>query len=90
MAYETLVAQAAITGSGSITGTGDSTSLNSPLQASQPISTTLTVNADGTFSTPESPGWIMGVVVSDSQLIELDGFGTGSPTILLINITPTP
>jgi hypothetical protein len=32
----------------------------------------------------------MGVVVSDSQLIELDGFGTGSPTILLINITPTP
>jgi hypothetical protein len=85
---ETLVGEGAITGSGDLTGTGDSTSLSSPQVANESISTTLTVNSDGTFSTSNHPGIITGVVISDSQLIQVDGQGSTFPTILIINAVP--
>jgi hypothetical protein len=82
---ETLVGVATITGSGSVTGTGDSTSIASPQQGNEPITPVLTVNADGTFSTSNNPGIITGVVISGSQLIQVDGQGSTFPTILVIN-----
>ena len=48
---ETLTGEATITSSGSLTGTGDSTSLVAIQLGGQSLSATLTVNADGTFST---------------------------------------
>ena len=86
---ETLTGVATITSSGSVTGTGDGTSLSSPQQGNEGLSTTLTVNADGTFSTSENPGIITGVVISNSQLILVDGQGNTFPTILIINGVPT-
>ena len=85
---ETLVGEGAITGSGDLTGTGDSTSIASPQQGNEPISTILTVNPDGTFSTSNNPGIITGVVISGSQLIQVDGQGSTFPTILIINAVP--
>jgi hypothetical protein len=86
---ETLTGVGAITGSGSLTGAGDSTSLSSPQVGNELISTTLTVNPDGTFSTSNHPGIITGVVISGSQLIQVDGQGNTYPTILVINAAPT-
>jgi hypothetical protein len=85
---ETLTGEATITGSGSLTGTGDSASIASPEQGNQPLSLTLTVNPDGTFSTSNNPGIITGVVISGSQLIQVDGQGSTFPTILIINAVP--
>jgi hypothetical protein len=85
---ETLTGVSTITSSGSVTGTGDSTSIASPEQGNQPLSLTLTVNPDGTFSTSDNPGIITGVVVSGSQLIQVDGQGSTFPTILIINAVP--
>jgi len=51
----------------------------------QPLSATLTVNADGTFSSSPYLGSIIGAIISDSQLIQVDGPGSGYPTILVFN-----
>ena len=85
---ETLTGVGTLTSSGSITGTGDSTSLGALQQGGQPLSVTLTVNGDGTFSTSNHPGLITGVVISGSQLIQVDGQGSSFPTLLLINTAP--
>jgi hypothetical protein len=82
---ETLTGEATITGSGSLTGTGDSTSLIALQLGGLPLSATLTVNADGTFSSSLYPGAVMGVIISDSQLIEVDGPSSAYPTILVVN-----
>jgi hypothetical protein len=82
---ETLTGEATITSSGSLTGTGDSTSLSAVQQGGQPLSATLTVNADGIFSTSSDPGIITGVIISDSQLIQVDGPNSTYPTILVFN-----
>jgi hypothetical protein len=85
---ETVTGVVAITSSGSITGTGDSTSLSSPQVANESISDTLTLNPDGTFSSSSHPGVVIGVIISGSQLIQVDGQGSTFPTILIINAVP--
>ena len=82
---ETLTGEATITGSGSLTGTGDSTAIGAVQHGGQPLSATLTVNADGTFSTSTYPGVVMGVIISGSQLIQVDGPSSAYPTILVYN-----
>jgi hypothetical protein len=82
---ETLTGEATITSSGSVIGTGDSTSLSAVQQGGQTVNSTLTVNPDGTFSTSSHPGIITGVVISGSQLIQVDGQASSYPTILVIN-----
>jgi hypothetical protein len=82
---ETLTGQATITSSGSLTGTGDSTAIGTAQKAGQPLSATLTVNADGTFSTSNNPGIVIGVIISGSQLIQVDGSSGLFPTILVLN-----
>jgi len=82
---ETLTGEATITGSGSLTGTGDSTSLIAVQLGGLPLSATLTVNADGTFSSSLFPGAVMGVIISGSQLIQVDGPSSAYPTILVFN-----
>jgi len=82
---ETLTGEITITGSGSITGTGDSTSLIAIQLGGLPLSATLTVNADGTFSTSLYPGVAIGVIISGSQLIQVDGPSTPYPSILVFN-----
>jgi len=82
---ETMTGEATITGSGSLTGTGDSTSLIAAQLGGLPLSATLTVNADGTFSTSLYPGVTIGVIISDSQLIEVDGPSSAYPSILVFN-----
>jgi len=82
---ETLTGEATITSSGSLTGTGDSTGLSAAQKGGQPLSATLTVNADGTFSFSNNPGVVIGVFISDSQLIRVDGSSSTYPTILVFN-----
>jgi hypothetical protein len=82
---ETLTGEATITSSGSLTGTGDSTGLSAAQKGGQPLSATLTVNADGTFSFSNNPGVVIGVIISDSQLIRVDGSSSTYPTILVFN-----
>jgi hypothetical protein len=82
---ETLTGEAEITSGGSLTGTGDSTAISAVQKGGQPLSTTLTVNADGTFSLSNNPGVVMGVIISDSQLIQVDGQNSTYPTILIFN-----
>jgi hypothetical protein len=82
---ETLTGEATITGSGSLSGTGDSTSLIAIQLGGLPLSATLTVNADGTFSTSLYPGVAIGVIISGSQLIQVDGPSTAYPSILVLN-----
>jgi hypothetical protein len=82
---ETLTGEATMTSSGSLTGTGDSTSLAAVQQGGQPLSATLTVNADGTFSSSLYPGIVAGVIISASQLIQVDGPSSAYPTLLVLN-----
>ena len=82
---QTLTGEATLTSSGSLTGIGDSTSLSAVQQGGQPFSATLTVNADGTFSTSSYPGIIVGVIISNSQLIQVDGPSSTYPTIVVLN-----
>jgi hypothetical protein len=85
---ETDAGAATVTSNGDVSGTGDLTSTTSPQQANQPISDTLTVNADGTFSTTTHPGVVSGIVVSGSQLVVVDSAGSANPTILVIKLVP--
>lgn len=66
--------------SNSITGTEDKSRL-----PNENFSQTMTVNADGTFSTSDNPGVVTGLVISSSQLIELQDPTTLWPSIMVIN-----
>jgi hypothetical protein len=82
---ETLTGEATITSSGSLKGTGDSTAVGAVQIGGEPLSATLTVNADGTFSTSSNPGVVIGVIISGSQLIQVDGPSSSYPTVLVFN-----
>lgn len=81
---ETATGTGSITSSGALTGTGDATSLSAPQQGDQALSLTLTVNSNGTYSNSNHPGLITGVVISSSQLVQVDGQGSTCPSLLMI------
>ena len=87
LAEETQVGEGTIT-SGGVTGTSDITSPASPQQANQLVSETLTVNADGTFSTSGHPGIVSGIIVSKTQIITVDKQSSAYPTILVVAAAP--
>jgi len=64
----------------SIAGTEDKSRL-----PNETFSQTLTVNPDGTFSTSDNPGVITGLVISPSQLIDVQDPTAIWPGILVIN-----
>ncbi|WP_348261649.1 putative Ig domain-containing protein [Telmatobacter sp. DSM 110680] len=66
--------------SNSITGSEDKSRL-----PNENFSQTLTLNADGTFSTSDNPGVVTGLVISPSQLIELQDPTALWPSIVVIN-----
>lgn len=74
--------------SGTFTGTSDETSPGSPQQANQPMSETLTVNSDGTFSTSDNPGVVSGIIVSNTEVIAVGHQSGTFPTILVIKKGP--
>jgi hypothetical protein len=82
---ETLTGEVAITSSGAVTGTGDSTAVGSVQKGGIPLDATLTVNSDGTFSSSLYPGIVAGVIISGTQLIQVDGPSSAYPTILVFN-----
>jgi hypothetical protein len=82
---ETLTGEVTITSSGTVTGTGDSTAVGSVQKGGIPLDATLTVNADGTFSSSLYPGIVAGVIISGTQLIQVDGPSSSYPTILVFN-----
>ena len=71
------VAEVASTG---ITGTEDKSRL-----PNENFSQTLTMSADGTFSTTDNPGVIAGLVISSSQFIELQDPTALWPSIVVFN-----
>lgn len=77
--WDLVTGVAEVTGN-SITGTEDKSRL-----PNENFSQTLTVNSDGTFSTSDNPGVITGLVISSSQLIELQDPTAIWPSILVIN-----
>jgi hypothetical protein len=84
---ETGVGEGTIT-SGGITGNIDTTSVGSPEQADQPVSETLTVNSDGTFSISDHPGVVSGVIISKSKIIEVAHQTSAFPTLLVVATAP--
>jgi hypothetical protein len=81
--FEASTGVATINSSGVLTGSEDS---NEAGQANT-ISETLTMNPDGSFSTSASPGVVMGMVISNSQFVEVE-YGTTYPTLLVFNAIP--
>jgi len=77
--WDTVTGVAEVTSDG-ITGTEDKSRL-----PNENFNQTLTVNSDGTFSTSDNPGVITGLVISSSQLIELQDPTAIWPSILVIN-----
>jgi len=91
--YETMIGSGTLASSGNFTGTGDSTStgyFSTAQQGDESISTTLTVNSDGTFSASDYPGLVVGVIMSGSQFIKIDGPYSPANTLLIFNTIPTP
>ncbi len=84
---ETGVGVATLTSAG-ITGTVDITSASSPQQVDQPLSETVTVGSDGTFSTSDHPGLVVGIVVSNSQIAVVHNVGDTYPTMLMVSTVP--
>jgi hypothetical protein len=84
---ETGVGVATLTSAG-ITGTVDLTSDSSPQQEDQPLSETVTVGSDGTFSTSDHPGLIVGVVISNSQIAVVHNVNSTYPTMLMVSTVP--
>jgi hypothetical protein len=74
---------ATITSGDSLTGTED---MINNLRANVPISATFAVNSDGTFSSSSNPGVIVGLVISDSQFVEVVEDESGIPRLLIFNI----
>jgi hypothetical protein len=88
---ETLVGSGTLASSGNFTGTGDSTSAgysSTALQGDESLSTTLTVNSDGSFSASDYPGLVVGVIISGSQFIKIDGPWSPNDTLLIYNTIP--
>jgi len=81
----TLTGEVAITSSGAVTGTVDSTAVGAIQKGGIPLDATLTVNSDGTFTSSLYPGTVIGVIISNSQLIQVGGPNSGYPTILVFN-----
>ena len=81
--WGTVTGVAALT-STTITGTED----DSGYFGNEPISETLTVNSDGTFSTSANPGQIMGLVISPSRIIEVNDPTKVWTTITIFNAAP--
>ena len=77
------------TAGGAATGTTDETSVAAPEQAGQAVSETLNVNSDGTFSSSDHPGVILGTIISNGQIVMVDNQGNTYPTILVIETVPT-
>jgi len=70
------------------TGTGDTTSVNALQQADQPLTSTFTMNSDGTFSISNNPGVTSGMVISASRIITVGHANSAIPTILVIGTGP--
>jgi len=68
---------------GSVTGTEDK-----PRQLNLPVSDTVAVNADGTFSLASDPGVIRGLIISPTQLIWVDDAKQTWVDILVFNAAP--
>jgi len=83
--YEASTGVATINSSGVLTGSEDS---NEAGQANVPINQTLTMNPDGSFSSSSNPGVTVGLVISDSEFVEVE-YGTTFPTILIFNAIPS-
>jgi hypothetical protein len=82
--YEASTGVATINSSGVLTGSEDS---NEAGAANVPMNQTLTVNPDGSFSTSADPGVVMGLIISDSQLVEVE-YGSTFPTLLVFSAIP--
>jgi hypothetical protein len=76
---------ATITGGDTLTGIEDT--INN-LQANVTISATFTVNSNGTFSSSSDPGVLVGLVVSDSQFVEVVEDNTYVPSLLVFDTIP--
>jgi hypothetical protein len=83
-AWEASSGVATLTTSVAVTGTEDSTAGES---VGVPLSLTLTMDADGTFSTSDSPAVITGVVISDTQAVAVD-HQKSTPQILIFTMNP--
>jgi len=82
--WDTATGVAALTAGGALTGTED----GSTVGGNEPVSQTLTVNADGTFSTSDNPGVIVGLVISSSRLIEVNDPAKLWTTLVVFNTEP--
>jgi hypothetical protein len=67
-----------------VTGTSDNTSTTATQQSNQPISTTLSPNTDGSFSDSDHPGQVTGIVVSDGEIVIIDGLSSTYPTLVVV------
>jgi hypothetical protein len=82
---ETEVGSITISGNSSnsvVTGNGDQTSFSSPQRPNQPISSTFTVNSDGTII--DSSGQPIGIVIVPNRAVIVDGQGQTYPSILVL------
>jgi hypothetical protein len=82
--FEASTGVATINSSGVLTGSEDS---NEAQAANVPMNQTLTMNPDGSFSSSSNPGVTVGLVISDSQFVEVE-YGSTFPTILFFNAIP--
>ena len=83
--FEASTGVATINSSGVLTGSEDS---NEAQAANVPMNQTLTMNPDGSFSSSSNPGVTVGLVISDSQFVEVE-YESTYPTILVFNAIPT-
>jgi hypothetical protein len=77
-----------LTAAGAVTGTEDNTSVSSPEMGDQPVSTMLTVNSDGTFSSSDHPGRVSGVVISTAEAVVVNDQGSSYPSIMIVEYLP--
>jgi hypothetical protein len=81
-ASTTKVGVATLTSGGAVNTTTDATSIS--LQSADQVSTdTFTANANGTFTTGSSAGAIVGLAISSTQFVLIDGYNGSYPTIIL-------
>ena len=73
---------------GGVTGTIDKTSTGSPQQGGEPIAETFTVNSDGTFSSSDDAGVVVGIIISNSRFVLVGEQKKAYPTMLVVSTTP--
>ena len=73
---------------GGVSGSVDKTSTGSPQQGGEPIAETLTVNSDGTFSSSDNAGVIVGVIISNSRLVLVGEEKKAYPIMLVVSTKP--